>query len=180
MLSSRVVAALDSDPEKNALEVVRKVSLLDVLYLAKQAWDLVSMRTISNCFCKGGFCEASFSCNDELSDVTLPNEMTSAAFEEFVSFDDNTEVFGELTNEELLAAAQESSSTTPEELESGDESEPQLLTLTEKMKMVDYLRQYIQETAMDAALPVFQQIESAVFSEASQAKRQRTLDSFFN
>ena len=68
LLSSRVVAALDSDPEKNALEVVRKVSLLDVLYLAKQAWDLVSMRTISNCFCKGGFCEASFSCNEELSD----------------------------------------------------------------------------------------------------------------
>ena len=71
-------------------------------------------------------------------------------------------MFGELLNEELLVAAQESS-TTPEELESDDESEFQVLTLTEKMKLVDYLRQYIQETAMDTALPVFQQIESAVF-----------------
>ena len=74
--------------------------------------------------------------------------MTSLAFEEFDSFDDNTEVFGELTNEELLEVAQNSSTAT-EELGSDDESE--------KIKMVDYLRQYVQETAMDTALPVFHQ-----------------------
>lgn len=179
LLASRVVAALDADPEKNALEVVRKVSLLDVLHLAKQAWDLVSMQTISNCFRKGSFCEEEVSPGDELSDVVVPSEMAPQAFEEFVTFDDSTEVFGELTNEELLEVVQESSTAT-EKLGSDEENEPQLLTLTEKMQMVDCLRQYIQETAMDTALSVFHQIESAVYAEASQAKRQRTLDSFFN
>ena len=57
--------------------------------------------------------------------------MTLEAFEEFVSFYDDTDFFGELTNEELLVAVQESSMAV-EELGSGDENELQLLTLTEK------------------------------------------------
>ena len=99
-LSSRVIAALDADPSKRALDVVKSVSLLDTLYFTKEACDLVSLR---NCFHKGGFFEPEPICNDTFEDVTVPDNMTPEEFEEFVNVDRDVEI-AELTDAELLEA----------------------------------------------------------------------------
>ena len=64
--------------------MVKSVSLLDALYLAKEAWDLVSLRTITNSFCMGGFFEPEPICNDTLEDVSVPDNMAPEEFEEFL------------------------------------------------------------------------------------------------
>ena len=50
---------------------------------------------------------------------------------------------------------------------SDDDSEPTRLSLSQKMKLVDHFRQFIQETGMQKAVPVFKQVEGMVYSEAS-------------
>ena len=59
-----------------------------------------------------------------------------------------------MTDAELLEAVQEGS-TCGKESEDEEESEPQALSLTQKMEMVDSLRAFIQETGMQTAMPVF-------------------------
>ena len=60
--------------------MVKSVSLLDALYPAKEPWDLVSLRTITNCFSKGGFFEPEPICNDTFEDVSVPDNMTPEEF----------------------------------------------------------------------------------------------------
>ena len=177
-LSTRIIAALDANPDKRALDVVRNVSLLDALYLAKEAWDLVSLRTIKNCFSKGGFCELGTVAHC-LTDVSVPTNMTQEEFEGYVNIDSDLATAGELTDAELLEVVQEGS-TCGKESEDEEESDPQALSLTQKIEMVDSLRAFIQETGMQTAMPVFNSIEQIVFAEASACQRQRTLDSYFS
>ena len=58
------------------------MSILDALYLAKEAWDLVSPR---NCFSKSGFYEADIASSECLEDVSVPDDMTEEEFEEYVN-----------------------------------------------------------------------------------------------
>lgn len=78
-LARRVIFAVVADQDKQALDVVKSISLLDALYLAKEAWDLVSPEIIKNIFSKGGFYNSSNTIQehqDSLEDISLPVDMT--------------------------------------------------------------------------------------------------------
>ncbi|MGH0177158.1 UNVERIFIED_CONTAM: hypothetical protein FKN15_074635 [Acipenser sinensis] len=68
---------------------------------------------------------------------------------------------------------------TKEDSESDDNSAPPPLTLAQKLQMVTHLRQYVQESGMQAALPLLRMVEDKVQSEAAQSRKQRTIDSYF-
>ena len=122
--------------------MVRNVPLLDALYLAKEAWDLVSLRTIKNCFSKGGFYEP-LVVADSTDDVPAPANMTEEEFEDLVNMDSDLPIAGELTDAELIEAVQQRS-VDAEEMDD-DEEEPQVLSIAQKMQMVDYFRQFIKK-----------------------------------
>ena len=78
-----------------------------------------------------------------------------------------------LTNAELLEAVQEGKSNQVEESDSeDDEREPELLSFAQKMQMLDYFKQFLQETSMHTVLPLFHQIESMIYQKASTANKQ--------
>ena len=174
-LACRVIASLDADPEKQAIDVVKGVTLLDALYLAKEAWGLVSCRTVKNCFVKGGFYNQDAASLDPLSDVSRPPSMSEEEFQDYIDSDQRLEVATELTDAELLEAVQGGSGNGDVD-GSDDESDPPPLSLSQKMLMVDYLRKFVQETGLQTTM--VKQIETVVFSEAIANKRQRTLDSY--
>ena len=101
--------------------------------------------------------------------------MTQEEFEEYVNVNHDVEVTGELTDAELLQAVQKKSGEA-EESDENEDIEPPPLSLHQKMKLVDYFRQFIQEKGMQTALPIFKQVESMVFLEAAASMRQRTMD----
>ncbi|RXM30299.1 Tigger transposable element-derived protein 3 [Acipenser ruthenus] len=186
-LNRRMITALDADPEKKAKDVSKSITLLDVLYLAKESWNAVSSQTILNCFRKGGFCkdEAAdvFDGDESLVDVSVPENMTPEEFEEFVDMDKDVKIAADHTNAEILEAASDSKrvkvETAEEDSESDDNSAPPPLTLAQKLQMATHLRQYVQESGMQAALPLLRMVEDKVQSEAAQLRKQRTIDSYF-
>ena len=103
--------------------------------------------------------------------------MTKEEFEDFVHMDSDLPIAGELIDAELPHAVQQKSVDAEEIV---DDEEPQALSIAQKMQMVDYFRQYIQETGMQTAMPVFNSTEQMVYAEAAACKRHRTLDSYFS
>ena len=104
--------------------------------------------------------------------------MPEEEFEDFVHMDSDLPIDGELTNAELLEAVQQRS-VDAEEMDDGEE-DPQVMSIAQKMQMVDYFRQFIQETGMQIAMPLFNSIEQMVYAEAAACKWQRTLNSYFS
>ncbi|RXM29614.1 Tigger transposable element-derived protein 4 [Acipenser ruthenus] len=103
-LNHSIISALDAAPENKAKDISNSITLLNALYLANESWNAVSSQTILNCFRKGSLCI------DEAADVSdgddsVPENWMSEEFKEFVDMDKDVEIAGELTDAELLEAA---------------------------------------------------------------------------
>lgn len=110
-----------------------KISVLDAMWMITKAWNKVTPRTIANCFKKGGF-QAPIEDEDDISDPS-PSEVTVTPahwdavreeldlqdmdFEEFVTFDDEVAVCGQLTESEIVSSV----SSVPDEVDAEDEDE---------------------------------------------------------
>ena len=106
--------------------------------------------------------------------------MTQEEFKDYVNVDQNLEVTGELTNVELVQVLQERSQEVEDNLDVNDEDELPTLILCQKMTLVDYFRQFIQEASLQSAMPVYKQVEAMVYSEVFASKKQKTIDDYFN
>ena len=175
MLNTRIIASLDSNPDCRALDVAKSFSLLDALFLAKQSWESVSQQTIANCFQKAGFLATSNTTSSEdnaLSDVPTPVNMTVEEFNMFITMDDNLEIVGDATNEDLLEAVRQDTHSVENEESDGDADDRiQDLTVPMKMRMVVDLRRFIQESGMFNALPMLHQVEKEVFAQVTENKK---------
>ena len=87
---------------------------------------------------------------DSTDDVPAPANMTEEEFEDFVDMDSDLPRAGELSDAELLEAGQQRR-VDAEEMDD-DEEEPQVLSIAQKMQMINYFRQIIQETGMQTAI----------------------------
>ena len=114
--------------------------------------------------------------DDRLVDVTIPTNLTQEDFDQFVDVDKYAEVVGELSNAGLLEAVTEVKKPKLEASDFDDEGEPRI---AEKMQMVDYLRRFVQESAMHAAFSLVREIEKIVNDEAESAIKLKTLYSYF-
>ena len=70
-MNQRIVNALDSDETKMASDIVKKIQLIDTLYMLKDAWRKVTSETISNCYAKAGWKTTSTE-SDETPAATVP------------------------------------------------------------------------------------------------------------
>ncbi len=187
-LNRRMVAALDANPTLTALDSAKAFSLLNAIYLAHESWEKVKQETIINCFAKGGFLqrdsnEAAVARDEEntvrdeddiLADVEIPDNMGHEQFLELVNMDKDLDVFGEMSNANLLQAARGDKEEKDDD--DDDEAEPPQ-TMKEKHKMVEMLRRFIQENALGN--PTFRDIEREVCLQAMEKKKQKKIDQFF-
>ncbi|KAK9886321.1 hypothetical protein WA026_015831 [Henosepilachna vigintioctopunctata] len=100
------------------------INMLDAMWMASKAWNNVTEKTIENCFKKCGFkrqyqegeerveedCVAvdtppsGDEAPERWSEVTKKLNIEDLTFEEFVSFDDNLAICGELSGADIIAS----------------------------------------------------------------------------
>ena len=186
-LNSRIITALDADQNASALEVARSVTVLDPLYLIRDAWLSVKIETISDCYRKGGFKgidEVLVQDLDQEDDVPIPEGMTIDDFQQTIEMDSDLEVAGELNDAELLELAKskqhqvavfDSDSDDLEIIELSSEKEPSLKKVLEAFNVV---RRYAQHHGEDDLISL-DRLEKKLRLEISQAKKQSEIPVIF-
>ncbi|VDI45379.1 Hypothetical predicted protein [Mytilus galloprovincialis] len=87
------------------VEIAKKVTLLDAIHMATNAWKKVKTTTIVNCFRKAGFIDThEEELIPEIKDIENPPSMTEDEFIEYVDYDYNTECYRELTDADNAAS----------------------------------------------------------------------------
>lgn len=183
-LNKRVIATLDADEDKRALDVIKSINLLDALYFVKSAWQQVSEATIKNCYRKAGFCpqeqpqdnDTEF---DPLYDVPVSEEMSLEELREQVEIDTELEIAGEQTEHMLLEEVQKAKRQRTDDTDDEDEPIIAPMSVKRKVEMLNDLRQYIQLNGLETCLPALKTIESKIYQEVSETKTQKRIEDFF-
>ena len=184
-LNSRIITALDADENVTALEVSRSVSVLDALYLIRNAWLSVKVDTIRNCYKKGGFRvidEVAESFNQE-DDFPIPERMTIDDFQRTIEMDSDLEVAGELNDTELIELVRSKrhqlgdSNSDSDELEIIELSSKEEPNLKKVLEAFHVIRSYAQDKGEDVIL--LNRIEEILRDEISQTKKQSKIESYY-
>ena len=187
-LNRRIVRALELDPTLTAMETAKQFTLLNAIYLAHEAWKRVTPKTIANCFAKGGFvqraeaeeteeppmAEHMVPVDDEdfLEGVGLPENMDKQEFLHMVAMDADLDVFGEMSNAELLQTARGGNESDEE-----DDTDQVPQSMAEKYKMVEILRRFVEENGLGN--PTFKDIEREVIRHGVEGKKQMKIQDYF-
>ncbi|CAB0039343.1 unnamed protein product [Trichogramma brassicae] len=95
----RTIELVECNEELQANDVAKKITLLEALHLASEAWNLVSSETIVNCFKTAGFSPRDSSCSRAMSSITCtpdnnialapPEGLSEATFNDWLGIDEN-------------------------------------------------------------------------------------------
>ncbi|GFR90204.1 tigger transposable element-derived protein 3-like [Elysia marginata] len=176
-LNDRIIASLDANPDEKAIDISKKITLLNALNLARDAWKELKPSTIVNCYSKAGLsaCATEEEADmDDFHDVAINSALSRKEFEAMVEQDSGLETNGEMSNTDLLREMNSTSLAVDEE----DDIAAVPLSIELKMEMLNCMRQFIEEKGMESAMPTLTAFENTIFSEATKT-RQTTLDSFF-
>ncbi|CAB3249172.1 unnamed protein product [Arctia plantaginis] len=89
------------------------IDVLQAMWMIAKAWNLVTEKTIANCFKKSGF---KVTCEDEEDDLPVAElartwqrvqeelHLQETDFEDFVTFDNDLAICGELTDAEIVTS----------------------------------------------------------------------------
>ncbi|GFR99285.1 tigger transposable element-derived protein [Elysia marginata] len=174
-LNDRIIASLDANPDEKAIDISKKITLLNALYLARDAWKELKPSTIVNCYSKAGLlaCVTEEEADmDDFHDVAINSALSLEEFEAMVEQDSGLETNGEMSNTDLLREVNSTSLAVDEE-----DIAAVPLSIEQKMEMLNCMRQFIEES-MESAMPTPRAFEKTIFSKATKT-RQTTLDSFF-
>lgn len=111
------------------------IDVLQAMWMIAKAWSLVTERTIANCFKKSGF---NVTCEDEQDDLPLAElnriwqrgreelHFQETSFENFINFDNEVAVCGELTDADIVTSVQPvtDAEVDDDEEEEGNTEEP--------------------------------------------------------
>ncbi|GFR87891.1 tigger transposable element-derived protein [Elysia marginata] len=168
-LNDRIIASLDANPDEKAIDTSKKITLLNALYLALDAWKELKPSTIVNCYSKAGLsaCATEEEADmDDFHDVAINSALSREEFEAIAEQDSGLETNGEMSNTDLLREVNSTSLAVDEEHDIA--AVP--LSIEQKMEMLNCIRQFIEEQ--------LRAFEKTIFSGATKT-RQTTLDSFF-
>uniref|UniRef100_A0ABD2XBL4 HTH CENPB-type domain-containing protein n=1 Tax=Trichogramma kaykai TaxID=54128 RepID=A0ABD2XBL4_9HYME len=93
----RTIEFIECNKEAQANNVAKKITLLEALHLANEAWNLVSSETIVNCFKTAGFSPRHSSCSRATSITRTPGNnafappegLSEATFNDWLGIDEN-------------------------------------------------------------------------------------------
>lgn len=97
-LNCRISAELNANSSLKSIDVAKKITLLDALYLLTNSWDRVKRETIVSCFSKAGIVTPNCSTVemfDDLHDVPIPKHLTAEQFQVHVDIDHDLQTSGD-------------------------------------------------------------------------------------
>ena len=91
------------DAVSKACDIIKNIKLIDCIYMLKDAWTKVEPATINNCFGHAGF-KLPGNVEAEQQVFETPENFTNDEWNDFVDFDNQLEIAGELNDEEITQA----------------------------------------------------------------------------
>ncbi|CAH1242260.1 TIGD4 [Branchiostoma lanceolatum] len=132
----------------------KATTVLDALFMTREAWRNVQPLTIQNCFRKAGLItvvQPEDSATPQPADIAvpIPEGMTEEEFNEFVDLDADVECTGDPSEEEICQEVRESRGTTFTTTEAEDDvdfesSPPPVPSSAEVSTALDVLRRWMQ------------------------------------
>ena len=174
-LNSRLILALDANPDKHIKDMFKTITLLDALQLLSESWDEVKSQTIANCYTHGGFkiipAEDSNVAFNALEDVPVPSNMTDSEFSEMVDPNERAPTFSELSkknrNEDCFSS------------DSEDEVEPDISD-QEILKSLFMARNYAQKNGLSKEIfSSLSKMEQSVSKDMMHKKKQSKITEYF-
>lgn len=183
LVNRRIIAQLDSDQTKKAVDAIKQITLCDALHMLNEAWNEVKESTLKNCFSKAGFKSKDNALEeDEVEDEEMPppDNMTAEEFEELINLDSDLEIAGTLSDAEIVAATQKRKMSEESEDEGEMEaSAPKEPSSQQLMESLNHLRYYLQKDGDDKMIFYITEIEKKIQQDSSEKKKQSKISSFF-
>jgi hypothetical protein len=184
----KVITVMDDYSARNvdmlsATEIAKKITVLDALHFANEAWHLVKDVTIQNCFRHGGFTHSGE--EEELSLPEKPADLSDAEYNEWINIDTNLQTTATLTEEEICEAALTTFSTDEQVLDKEEEDddsdtddEQPPPTEQEMTDALAVLRRGVQRRADEEGFEKHYKYEQFITKILQESKTQSTLDKF--
>lgn len=174
------------------------INVLDAMWMITKAWNKVTESTISNCFKKSGFAVTTQEDNPEQPPTQdtdnaegwekireALNLQEDAEFEEFVTFDDDVAVCGELTDAEIVSSV---TSVPDEDADPEDDDEDQQdcempdPTLKEAREALNVLKCFFQKKGglSDSVVKSITELDCSMDLVNSNSRKQTTITDFFS
>ncbi|XP_050527783.1 uncharacterized protein LOC126897884 [Daktulosphaira vitifoliae] len=176
------------------LQKPTQIDVLQAMWMISKTWNKVTERTITNCFKKSGF-----KCEDEDNDVPLAElvkiwQATSANEEEdstsiqltdfeFVSFDDDLAVCGELTDDDIVTSVLPVCKGEEEESEEEEnEIEERELTINDARRALNVMKSvFLQKNVLSEGIVTsINELDCALDFIAITTSKQTTIYDFFS
>lgn len=132
-----------------------KIEVLDAMCYLKAAWDMVTEKTISNCFKKSGIilndseAEKAPLEPENLNDPEWELIQSNETFQHYVTFDDDLLTCKQLTLEEMIEELKENEAEEDFEsdVDSDEEEEEPIMTKREAIEAVHQLKKFLMAQA---------------------------------
>lgn len=180
-INERIIAELDADETKKAVDAIKNINLLNAIYMISEAWSEVKMETIINCYAKAGFVDESRLEPIEEEILQPPSNLTEDQFNALVDQDEDLEVCGPLTDAEIVQEVKRRKIDTAENEEKDDDDVPAPQpTKQELLIAVNTMRTFLQNRGKPHLLPHFKAIETEVLQSLHEKKKQTTILEMFS
>ncbi|XP_054259576.1 tigger transposable element-derived protein 6-like [Macrosteles quadrilineatus] len=175
------------------------INILDAMWMTTKAWSKVTETTISNCFRKSGFAVPTSEDNtaqpftqavdvpeswEQIQEV-LNLQEDAAGFEDFVTFDDDLAVCGELTDAEIISSVTSDENADVADVEEdNDEDEQTELpdpTSKEAHQALSLLKRFFLKKSglSDGVVKSITDLDCALDTLSITARKQTTITDFF-
>lgn len=184
-LNTRIVAELDADETRKAADAIKTITLIDAIHMIHEAWADVKQQTIHNCYKKAGFVVKSTEKTDdiieEVEPVAPPENMTVEQFESIVTQDEDLDVCGVMTDEEIVQEVKKRKidPTQDKEEEDDDDEEEEPQTKKELLQTINSMRRFVQTRGKESLMSHFRVLEKEFYLALQESKQQSTIDAMF-
>lgn len=183
-MRKNVISVIDANLEQEfctlrAHKIAKKITVLEGLHLAYEAWNVVSKITIRNCFRHGGLI---LSPKEIEGPVERPTDLSTELFNEWINIDEEVQTTELVTEESICDEIQSKKPKENVTDDSCDEEEPDEKPPSTK-QMLEALQILHRGVQQRGDFDVFEQhksYEDMIMKMAEEGKIQSTLDGFLS
>ena len=190
---THILAQLRSNPNVTGPEIMKKVTVLDAVMWAAEAWKEVAPETITKCFRHAGFKSADQQ-TDDIALIEPVNEELNSISRELIGVDfgelhqidedietcDNVDIDWSRPKSDILSELRGSSPMPEEEEEDGeDEQTTSTVTPAEALKALCIIKEFASSHAMLEEMTVADKLADKFLSMLPNMTKQKTINDFF-